>query len=166
MLICLNWGTRDNKCTFCNQDKEHEVHVFIKCHEVEPIWQVLKNLSTYNDIPTTWGTIEILFSKIREDKRHVMNLLCTMVKQYIYRSRCLKRSSSAYQFVKELISLHHVEYTIAKREGKLGKHIKFWSPIIEFYRRGVVLHGRNIDNLIFKITLLIAHKTQIHVQEL
>ena len=52
-----------------------------------------------------------------------------IVKQYIYRKRCLKEALNVIEIPNEIERVEQLEFYIAKNKGKIFKHNKKWSAI-------------------------------------
>ena len=61
-----------------------------------------------------------------------MNFVCTFLKQYVYKMRCLQKNPASYGLLTESEYYQNVEFAIAKQECRVRKHVKIWSPIFEF----------------------------------
>ncbi len=57
-------------------------------------------------------------------------MICLIVKQYIYSSRCLKIIPNFQNLKQKIIEYHNVEKYLAKSKGKLEKHNKKWKNLI------------------------------------
>ena len=55
-----------------------------------------------------------------------------LAKQYIYKCRCAKKTVSIHRFLVELELIYNIEFSIAKSERKISKHVKRWSPVFLF----------------------------------
>ena len=83
----FKWGKTENfKCQFCKTDDETLAHLFNECLIVKEIWDALVCLSK--------GTLEfnspqdIIFNTVNDQTDHIVNFICILTKQYIYRCRC------------------------------------------------------------------------------
>ena len=84
------WGLRaDNRCTFCKQEKETILHLFVDCPNVRTMWE---NLATFVLETTNCNmsiTAEhIIFDRTVKDQKNVVNFLTLLTKQFIYGCRC------------------------------------------------------------------------------
>ena len=89
------WGkAQNNLCTFCKSHKETVLHLFVECDLVQELW-----IDTWQDVKERFPcdhSIDLtvkctLMSRPVAQKGHVYNLISLIVKQYIYRQRCLSK---------------------------------------------------------------------------
>ena len=76
---------------------------------------------------------------------HVINFICLIAKQYIYRQRCLQRQIGVNSFLYEIRHIENVEKYIAIKNGHLSKHNKKWCKN-EFQNQSV--NTQNLDTYI------------------
>ena len=84
-----------------------------------------KIISEYTsmDIGIRSKSYEIMFNDFSDS---LVNDICLIVKQYVYRQRCLHKPVSCHE-VKYLIwKQESVEKYIAQKNHKLDKHVKKW----------------------------------------
>ena len=75
----------------------------------------------YFDIDT------VLWNRLIPTKaNHVKNFVCLLVKQYIYRQRCLGKNLSTIELRKHVLHVKNMEKYIATKNHKLSKHQKKW----------------------------------------
>ena len=93
----FHWGMRsDNRCSFCQKEKETMKHLFIECGEVQKLWESVKSW-----VNKTYGRViylaekSIFFNCADSDPKSVVNLLILICKQYIYGCRCTGESLNA-----------------------------------------------------------------------
>ena len=125
------WNKQDNdKCVFCKMQVEDMVHTFYECAVVKGIWEDfwIHILNYFPDIGLKKSVANVLWSDVVVNRSHsVVNLLSLIVKQYLYRSRCLNRRPMSSEIFKEFKELQSIEYGIAYTRGKLKTHYKKWS---------------------------------------
>ena len=130
----FHWRIRnDNLCSFCLQEKETYSHFFVTCEKVKPIWiQAESFFNTLNEDNIHFDVDTVLWNRvITENASHCKNFMCLVIKQYLYKQRCL-RLDPIFQEVKALIySLINIEKYIAIKNGKLMKHNKKWYGLAE-----------------------------------
>ena len=128
-----DWGMRDSdSCHFCSSQRETLKHLFYECTHVRPLLQWLIELCEICQIEIELTVKNFILSHINVSHYHIINFVCTYMKQFIYRKRCNKEKMSVKAFEKELTNYHEVEFTIAKMERKVAKHKKRWGPIFHF----------------------------------
>lgn len=128
------WKKIDSQmCTFCNQFIEDEIHLFCECPLTQNIWKKIQEYIVDNDRHNiysllTWSSQHIIFSSVHPNKSNVINFIVTIVKQYIYRCRCLKKAIlMSPEFIEEIDKVYNIEFNIAVRKGKLRRHSQKWS---------------------------------------
>lgn len=137
-IIFLNdklfqWKKVDSPlCTFCNKHKENYMHLFINCEKVKPIWQQLKTYIMDNDQAgvqheLTFQPCNIILNSVHARPGHVCNLLVLIVKQYLFRCKCLKNVPNSIVMINEVESMYQLEEYIAGQTNSLAKHYEKWS---------------------------------------
>ena len=115
-------------CSFCGKDKETVLHIFVECDQVRTLWNQLSEYTVQLFPGTTLHITptNIIFNRIGDGKRNVINFICLLVKQYIYSQRCLKSAISFPIFKNRLMKIRSIEKYIAIKNGKLHLHNKKW----------------------------------------
>ena len=88
------WGViSTNLCYFCNKEKETILHLMYACEHVQLLWDNLAEyvFERYGDQELSLDPISIILNEIHPHTWHVVNFICLIVKQFIYRQRCLKK---------------------------------------------------------------------------
>ena len=123
-ILLKIYGIKDtNLCTFCDEEIETLQHVFYGCKIVKPIW---------SKIALDYEIKEISYDKIicnncHNNPKNVINCVVLIVKQYLYRNRCLQQRIS-YEACKQSIKEYEmIEEEIAKSKNKLNLHRIKWS---------------------------------------
>ena len=57
-------------------------------------------------------------------------MLCIVVKQYVYRQRCLKKRLSPVEFSRYFFNFKNVEKYYAIKQNKLAKYMRKWNESI------------------------------------
>ena len=83
---------------------------------------------------------------IENDRSHVKNFVCLLVKQYIYRQRCLGEKLTNQQFREHVLKVQNMEKYIAIKNSKSGKHQKKWSPDKETSQLALPLNDQDFIN--------------------
>ena len=114
-------------CTFCDRSEENILHLLVNCEYVKSLWENLRpTLKIFSKQDLEFNYETILLNKIHPVSGHVSNLLCLVVKQYIYRQRC-KKVLPVPGEAKELIyQIRNLEKYIAIKNNTLEKHEKKW----------------------------------------
>lgn len=127
--ILYLWKIIDSQqCTFCGNEIEDEIHLFIECHETVKIWSMLQQYIENNDkgnimAETKWDPARIIFSLIHDNPSNVVNFLCTITKQFIYRSRCIKAKMMPDLLLQDIENIYKLEENIAIRKNKWNRHV-------------------------------------------
>ena len=122
------WKKRsDDLCTFCGQFSETTIHLLSQCSEVREIWT---ELNTYvkgrfnKEMELTDSNI--ICNCVVQPKNHVINFICLIFKQYVYRQRCSEQGLS-FPAVKRLIcKIESIEKYIAVKNNKSNVHERKW----------------------------------------
>ena len=89
----MHWRMRQtNMCSFCEVQKETYAHLFFNCVVIRNIWEgirlFLMMLAHNENVQLTY--YNVMFDQIVTKKEnYIVKFLCIMVKQLIYRNRCL-----------------------------------------------------------------------------
>ena len=116
-------------CTFCKQEPETVEHLFVSCPEVRRLWSDLIQYlnGKYNINLKQPGAREIILNKLTEHpKNHVVNFICLITKQFIYRQRCCKEQIHINAVVCAVNKVENIEKYIASKNGKLKMHMRKW----------------------------------------
>ena len=123
------WGILDNDdCEFCKREKETYTHLFCECEYVTELWGRVKDFiqgCTANDVDIS--NENIIMSKITSKVGTVENLICIVVKQYIYRQRCLKKALNGHELVSILYRIKSYEKFYAIKNNKRATFCKKWN---------------------------------------
>ena len=124
------WGIVSSPtCYFCNNDKETILHMMCKCPIVRALWNDVKILIENTlHISICLSDTNIILNKLTSPKNHVVNFICLVVKQYIYRQKCLKENLNIQNVKMLLQKIQNMERYIAIKNGHLQKHLKKWHP--------------------------------------
>ena len=132
-------------CTFCNLEPENIVHLFCECLYVRRFWRKVQDYIQTNirlDDSMDFQTINIIFNKVYPRANHLADTIIIAAKQYIYRARCMSHSLDINEFIVEITNMYKYEFYYAKKQDKLRKHCKKWSPLFPD------LNPQNGDNII------------------
>ena len=123
------WNIIDSElCTFCHQAPESVMHLMIECSEVKSMWTQF-----YSYIQNRFGVQDIcvnprdrILNQIVKSRNSVVNFVCLLFKQFLYRQRCLKEVLDFKQFERYVKNIEHMEKFIAKKNNRLDTHQKKW----------------------------------------
>ena len=117
----VHWNAAENDlCQLCKKERETYVHLFCLCSEIMEVWeQAISFIKESNkDIELNMSSKNIILSAIHKKAGNIANLVCTVVKQYIYRQRCLKLEINKYELLSILRRIRNYEKFYALRNGK------------------------------------------------
>ena len=127
------WNLVDTEnCYFCEAEPETLTHLFIECPIVRQLWTKIFEYmeQKYDQFRSAKiNSVNLIKSTVAQNKNSVINLLVLVVKQYIYRQRCLKETISFIGVKKLFQFIENTEKYIAIKNGKLEVHIKKWRGI-------------------------------------
>ena len=69
---------------------------------------------------------KVITCKICQPKCHVVNTLALILKQYIYRQRCLKELVNFVQYKAIVRNMRNIEKYVAMKNDKLYLHERKW----------------------------------------
>ena len=128
----FKWNIVENDlCSFCKEEKETLTHLLFHCHVVQALWRRVIDFlqDKYHIKNIVFELKNVIFNMIVPQKKtHVANLVCLIVKRYIYRERCLKREPQANMLFHIIRSIESIEKYIAIMNGKLHVHLAKWHP--------------------------------------
>ena len=116
-------------CTFCKQEPETVEHLFVSCPEVRRLWsELIQYLNEkYNMSLKQPGAREIILNKLTEHpNNHVVNFICLITKQFIYRQCCCKEQIHFNTVICVVNKVENIEKYIASKNGKLKVHMRKW----------------------------------------
>lgn len=101
------WKIRHNDmCSFCNDQVETVLHLFVDCPLVKSLWSKVKDYIQTNApfqqySQCEWNPEYIIFNTVHPNPSHVINLHTVIAKQFIYRQRCLNSALTFFPLEKE-----------------------------------------------------------------
>ena len=76
---------------------------------------------------TNMDVQNIVFNSIVKSPKSIKNTIALMLKQYIYRTRCLHKTLSFEEFKSYVWTTKNIERYIAIKNDKITLHIKKWA---------------------------------------
>ena len=132
--VLYHWKIKDSKiCELCKTEPQNIEHLLWNCVIVRKIWTELENYFNDECNLTNVLTINfpnIVYNQIHPKKGHVTNFITLVVKQFIYRCKCLQMIPTFRQILEEIQLLYRIELHNAHKYQKLEKHLRKWSPIL------------------------------------
>ena len=125
------WGKiSNNLCSFCQKNAETYVHLFITCSEVRKIWLEMEIfMEAFSKAKIHFDVDTVMVNRLIDSpKGHIKNFICLVIKQYIYRQRCLGKTLSSEELKYYILSIANTEKYIATKNNKLAKHERKWFP--------------------------------------
>ncbi len=119
-------------CTFCNMQVETVVHVLWECTTAQHLWNNVRQWVSQKTGKNVIFTLDnVILNNVTKNPIDSVNMICLIVKQYIYSSRCLKAIPNFQNLKQKIIEYHNMEKYLAKSKGILEKHNKKWKNLIE-----------------------------------
>ena len=117
------WKIKDDPlCTFCKAETETISHLFINCNIIARLWTDVKNWIRNKGFNVNVTLNNIVLNNIENKPDHVLNLVVMIVKQYIYRSRCLNVNPNFQELIKNIEEVYKIKKYIAKSQNKIQKY--------------------------------------------
>ena len=132
-----HWGKREtNLCSFCEMHKETLIHLFCECKDVQRLWECIPGvIPGVKHVELLLHNEAKIFNKIVTSPGHVYNFIAIVLKQYVYRQRCLKGKLSVTEFTCYVRSIKNSEKYYASKSNMLEKA----SPEVGSGRRTLLL---------------------------
>ena len=128
-----DWNVSDcDLCSLCGKNAETIRHLFLECEYARCLLVFINDICNVNNIEINMNETNILFSYIHKKKSHIMNFVCTLYKQFVYKKRCARETFTVHAFKCELNYIQSIELAIARKESRVRNHIVKWSPIYKF----------------------------------
>ena len=125
-----DWKVKDsNRCTFCLNKAESLIHFFWECEQAKEIVNICTDMCSINEIRIEMNVYNWIFNRLHNNSCHIINFISILLKQYLYRCRCMGKNPSKIGILKEIESLFKVETANAKLNNGYTKHCKRWSPL-------------------------------------
>ena len=116
------------KCSFCKTEIETMIHLFVNCVKVQELWNHIKTVVEHRfRMRMELNAENLIMNTVHNNPSNIANFICLVVKQYIYRQRCHKKSLNVYEIESRILQLERLEKYIAIRNNKIKKHQIKWS---------------------------------------
>ena len=122
------WGIKPSElCSFCGQERETIEHLMCGCELVKDFWNEIGRYikDTYN-VQIQLSMKNVILNSIAPKKYKVVNFLCLVTKQYIYRCRCQQKNLHMSLWRNHVKQVECIEKYIAVKNDKLGIHNRKW----------------------------------------
>ena len=123
-----HWQLLDtNMCTLCGKQKESLIHLFYECEKTQILWkQITLWMKEKYKVTFQLNATTVIMNRIVKKAGHVVNFICLITKQYIYRQRCLKEEINFQGLKSTVRKIESIEKYIATKNQKLDKHNRKW----------------------------------------
>ena len=126
------WGIKESdSCSFCSLARETIRHLFVECCYVKNLWaEVIKFIKREFDHDIVMPNFEqVIFNQLCTSKTlQVVNFICLVIKQYIYKQRCLKKSLNMHELIRYIFSFKNAEKFYAIKNNMFSKYAAKWDP--------------------------------------
>ena len=120
---------QSDMCTFCHNQSESILHLFVECVHVEDIWSRLEQwIFIKCGIFLNLNKLDILFGKI-SSKNDALNLIILLVKQYIYKKRYRQEILNFEGLKYYILDYYLVEKHICYINGNFKKFNQRWQQL-------------------------------------
>ncbi len=123
----LKWKLKESDlCTFCNNYPETLQHLLLECTITRILWHKIKAwLSRKTGVTIHIRNEDIIFG-LKDEEFLLYDLIFTVAKQYIYRSRCIDKQPSFIEFLYVLKNVKNIEFQSAEMYGKMTRFEARW----------------------------------------
>ena len=127
-VLLFKWGlAQSSDCYFCNQYVETIIHLFWECPTIQDMWQEMRVfLEQYFKVELNLTATNVIFNQVVERRMHVVNFIVLVIKQYVYKQRCLKLSICVPELIQNIKRVENIEKFIAVKNGKIDVHKRKW----------------------------------------
>ena len=116
-----------NQCYFCDSHVETVEHLFYSCDRIKCIWDAtLDFIRERTGSRVALNHISCIFNTVHDNPLHLANFVCLVTKQYLYKTKCLKRTLNKHNLLSELLYYENIEKYIAVKHNKLSVHNTKW----------------------------------------
>ena len=118
----------NDRCTNCGRERETDLHLFLECAKVCPLWLQVSEIITRETGENIVINYEnVVKSDVVDGKTwSPYNVMVIMTKQYIYQKRCLKQQISRYEHMQLMYSARNIEKYYAAKNNRMGSCVKRW----------------------------------------
>ena len=121
----FRWGIKESaECTFCDHQQETYYHLFYECSPVQDLIQYM--CSKWGDDSCNPTYKNVILNSVHENPKHVVNCVCVILKQYVYRTRCLGEQLSRKGLDVVVSECKNFEKYYAVKDQRLYQYNKKW----------------------------------------
>ena len=129
--------TESDKCFYCKECVETVEHLFWYCPVVKTFWFNLFDVIFVNrEISFNLDDAKVLLGGAENENKDVLNYLFTVVKKYIYNTKCKQQQLSIKCCISLIQYYHSLEQCVATNEyGIIKGYVERWellSPFLEY----------------------------------
>lgn len=123
-------------CTFCNLENESMIHSLWECNEIQTLLQQFESLLDVLFIPFAYNKETFLFGIVEQKCSKVDNEILIIIKQYMYKTRCLYQSLSINALINNIKDNYNVQkYNISYQSENKIKMFEMewrkWKPLLD-----------------------------------
>ena len=120
----------NDKCTFCEEETESVIHLFVYCPKVAQLWvQMEENMNKFSLDQINFSVDSVLWNRlVLQPIGHIKNFMCLVIKQYIYRQWCNRKPLNHHECLSYINPIERYEKYYAIKRNVLAKHNKKWFP--------------------------------------
>ena len=119
----------DNLCSFCQQEPETYLHLFLHCDRVKQIWNFIIELFDIDELKNMdWKEIYLGISG-NTDRSKCINSLVILLKYTIFKSRSENKLPSRDKIYRIILEFIDEEKKLALKAGRLHLHLRKWEHI-------------------------------------
>ena len=116
-----------DKCYFCEVNVETIEHLFWHCPVVKTFWCKIKDELS---MPLNINCQSVLLCYNKERNRNIYNFLFTIVKKYIYRTKCIDSQLSVIKFKKFVKYYYTIEQSVVINGlGYIANYEEKWNEL-------------------------------------
>ena len=125
------WKIKDSdQCSFCKEESETDIHLFIECPITVEFWNKVKNwYANMTGIRVNLNKLNILFG-YNLPKYPALNIVILVAKQYLFHCSFNDNLPFLTPFLEKLKTIKDVEYVIAYKNDKVMKHNNKWGELM------------------------------------
>ena len=105
-------------------------HTMFDCPVVQELWKEFENFVLKRKLCSmselNIGKKEVLLNTVHKSPKNVVNLLCLIPKQLIYRCKCNKDKISFALLLNEIKTVEQIELYCTKENNRVEYHMKKW----------------------------------------
>ena len=125
------------ECEFCKDPKQDVVHLLVKCPNSVNIWIKLADTMEGS---LTFDRKNIMENRITNTRRNPCNLVCLIVKHYIFQQKCLGHVPNFKGALEAIKYIYQIDKYNAAQEAKVKKCIDWWSPVEKLIKKKYILN--------------------------